>query len=122
MSAELEDVRRLLIITYHFPPDGAIGGQRWAGLSKYLARLGWEVHVVTSSAAHYGEEPSNVRRHTPRPRRTLNDLYKSAIGRVRSAGSSPNGRKVADHPAQRASVSWRRPLSAVRRILSSMMS
>src|SRR6266516_3628641 len=48
--------RRLLIISYHFPPDGAIGGQRWAGLSKYLARLGWEVHIVTASAP--GSEPS----------------------------------------------------------------
>jgi hypothetical protein len=41
--------RRLLVITYHFPPDGSVGGQRWAGLSKYLARLGWEVHVITAA-------------------------------------------------------------------------
>src|SRR3989475_3192065 len=40
--------RRLLVITYHFPPDGSVGGLRWAGITKYLARLGWEVVVVTA--------------------------------------------------------------------------
>ena len=47
--SESAPIRRLLIISYHFPPDGAIGGLRWAGLSKYLGRMGWDVHVVTAS-------------------------------------------------------------------------
>ena len=77
------DVPRLLVITYHFPPDGAIGGQRWAGLSKYLARLGWEVHVVTAAAE--GSQPSipGVYRHYCCRRRTLNDVYRAAAHRLR---------------------------------------
>ena len=45
----MSDVRRLLVITYHFGPDGSVGGLRWAGITKYLARLGWEVSVITAA-------------------------------------------------------------------------
>src|SRR5258705_534921 len=52
----VSDVRRLLVITYHFPPDGAIGGQRWAGSATAAARAlmrerGFDV-VVTSGPPH----------------------------------------------------------------------
>ena len=40
---------RLLVVTYHFPSDGHVGGLRWAGITKYLTRLGWEVAVVTAA-------------------------------------------------------------------------
>src|SRR2546423_1500112 len=43
------DTRRLLIVSYFFPPDGAVGGLRWAGITKYLVALGWKVSVVTAS-------------------------------------------------------------------------
>lgn len=43
------DARRLLVITYYFGPDGSVGGLRWAGITKYLARLGWKVSVVTAA-------------------------------------------------------------------------
>ena len=41
--------RRLLVITYYFGHGGPIGGLRWAGITKYLGRLGWEVCVVTAA-------------------------------------------------------------------------
>ena len=43
------DARRLLLITYSFPPDGFVGGLRWGGMTKYLTRLGWQVSVVTAA-------------------------------------------------------------------------
>ncbi|MGH7634515.1 MAG: glycosyltransferase, partial [Gemmatimonadaceae bacterium] len=83
--------RRLLVITYHFPPDGAVGGLRWAGLSKYLSRRGWEVHVVTSAPSGDTPLPPNVFRHD-RPRRsTLNDAYNVVARRVRGAGALSSG-------------------------------
>ena len=39
---------RLLVITYYFDPDGPVGGLRWLGITKYLARLGWKISVVTA--------------------------------------------------------------------------
>ena len=75
--------RRLLVLSFHFPPDGSVGGLRWHALSKYLARLGWEVHVVTGSDP--GEEPveSGVKVHYAPPRKTLNDGYNAL--RIRMA-------------------------------------
>ena len=43
------DTRRLLVITYDFGPSGPVGGLRWAGIAKYLARLGWTISVVTAA-------------------------------------------------------------------------
>src|SRR3989442_4304471 len=91
-----DDPPRLLVVTYHFPPDGSVGGPRWAGITKFLARLGWQVAVVTA-AAPIASGPA-VRAHVewcPR-RRTLIDYYR----RVRrpddgSDGSSPNGTRLA---------------------------
>lgn len=114
-------VRRLLVITYHFPPDGAIGGQRWAGLSKYLARLGWEVHIVT--AAHAGQEQStpNVHRHFRRRRRTLNDLYRAVAGRGRQRSTAHHS-LIREDPGLLPSFDWARPLGAARRFLATAMS
>jgi glycosyltransferase involved in cell wall biosynthesis len=45
-------VRRLLVVTYHHPPDTS-GGHRWALMGRWLRTLGYEVVTVTS-AAHGG--------------------------------------------------------------------
>ena len=114
------DVRRLLVITYHFPPDGAIGGQRWAGLSKYLARLGWEVHVITASAADAEQPAPNVHRHFRPRRRTLNDVYKAVAGRFRQRARTDH-QPLREISARLPSFSPMRPVAAVRRILGRSM-
>lgn len=92
-SSDKQQMRRVLIINYHFPPDGSVGGLRWAGFSKYLSRQGVEVHVVTSAINSESHHPG-VQVH-PVPRMsTLNDLYNRVSGVVRrpkraSAGTSP---------------------------------
>jgi glycosyltransferase involved in cell wall biosynthesis len=118
--ARNSDVRRLLVITYHFPPDGAVGGQRWAGLAKYLARLGWEVHVVTASAAGAQEETPGVHRHFRPGRRTLNDVYNAAAARFRQR-SSRDRQPVPENPDRPRPFSPLRPVAALRRILGSSM-
>jgi glycosyltransferase involved in cell wall biosynthesis len=42
--------RRLLILSYYFPPDPSIGGARWAAMSEWLRRAGHEVTVLTSTS------------------------------------------------------------------------
>src|SRR5438045_8917016 len=82
--------RRLLVVSYHFPPDGTIGGQRWAGLYKYLARLGWEVHVVTAAAGDDFQMPDGVHRHFRARRTTLEDWYRARVNARRArAGATP---------------------------------
>jgi glycosyltransferase involved in cell wall biosynthesis len=114
------DVPRLLVITYHFPPDGAIGGQRWAGLSKYLVRLGWEVHVITACAETPQQSTPGVHRHVRLRRRTLNDAYNAVAGRFkqRSNGDRQLRREARGRPR---SFSPMRPVAAVRRIIGSSM-
>src|SRR5688500_2008490 len=113
-------IRRLLVITYHFPPDGSVGGQRWAGLSKYLARLGWEVHVITAAVAGEGDTTPYVHRHVRDRRRTLNDFYRSAIKRRRGRVQSHHGTQAASMPARQPSTRFP-TLAGVRRILGSSM-
>ena len=51
--------RRILVISYFFPPDQTVGGARWAAMSSWLRRQGHEVTVLTTNAAGAlpGEEP-----------------------------------------------------------------
>ena len=114
------DARRLLVITYHFPPDGAIGGQRWAGLSKYLARLGWEVHVVTAAAASEEPATTGVHRHFCCRRRTLNDVYRAAASRLRKR-SNGDRHLPGETRGKLRSFSPMRPVAAMRRIVGSSM-
>ncbi|MCC6927891.1 MAG: hypothetical protein IT359_02760 [Gemmatimonadaceae bacterium] len=38
--------RRLLLVSYAFPPDSSIGALRWEKLVGYAARRGWQVDVI----------------------------------------------------------------------------
>ncbi len=54
-------MRKLLIISYYWPPAGGPGVQRWVKLSKYLSHLGYQCHVVTvdeASASYPSLDPS----------------------------------------------------------------
>jgi glycosyltransferase involved in cell wall biosynthesis len=48
--------RRLLILSYYFPPDPSIGGARWAAMSEWLRRAGHEVTVLTSTSNGRGDD------------------------------------------------------------------
>lgn len=40
-------MKRVLIITYYWPPSGGSGVQRWLKFAKYLPQLGWEPVIYT---------------------------------------------------------------------------
>jgi glycosyltransferase involved in cell wall biosynthesis len=40
-------MKKVLLISYHFPPSTAIGGLRMQGLAKYLPEFGWEATILT---------------------------------------------------------------------------
>lgn len=42
-------MKRLLIISYYWPPTGGSGVQRWVKFTKYLTRMGWHCIVYTPS-------------------------------------------------------------------------
>ena len=41
--------RRLLVLTYYYPPQPGSGSNRWAAMSKYLRRLGYDVRLITAA-------------------------------------------------------------------------
>jgi len=40
-------MKKVLIITYYWPPTGGVGVQRWLKFSKYLRNFGWEPVIYT---------------------------------------------------------------------------
>ena len=42
-------MRKVLIITYYWPPSGGAGVQRWLKFVKYLRDFGWEPVIYTPS-------------------------------------------------------------------------
>ena len=52
-------MKRVLIITYYWPPSGGSGVQRWLKMSKYLPENGWQPVIYTTENAEYPvEDPS----------------------------------------------------------------
>jgi hypothetical protein len=45
--------KRVLIITYYWPPSGGIGVLRCLKMAKYLRDFGWEPIIYTAKNAHY---------------------------------------------------------------------
>lgn len=52
--ANLRGVKKVLVITYYWPPGGGAGVQRWLKFVKYLRDFGWEPVVYTPEN---GEQP-----------------------------------------------------------------
>ena len=49
-------MKRVLIITYYWPPSGGSGVQRWLKMSKYLPEYGWQPVIYTADNAEYPVE------------------------------------------------------------------
>lgn len=49
-------MKRVLIITYYWPPSGGSGVQRWLKMSKYLPENGWQPFIYTADGAEYPVE------------------------------------------------------------------
>lgn len=46
-------MKRVLIITYYWPPSGGSGVQRWLKMSKYLPEYGWQPVIYTPEEGEY---------------------------------------------------------------------
>ena len=46
-------MKRVLIITYYWPPSGGAGVQRWLKFTKYLRDFGWEPVIYSPSNPDY---------------------------------------------------------------------
>lgn len=63
--------RRLILVSWHFPPDPAVGGLRWQKLARFAHERGWSVDVVTrdpgglthADGERVADLPTGIRRH-----------------------------------------------------------
>lgn len=55
--------RRVLLVSFFYPPDPAIGGRRVAKLSQYLPEAGWQPYVLTARGRGSEEVPPGVDVH-----------------------------------------------------------
>lgn len=58
-------MKRVLIITYYWPPSGGSGVQRWLKMSKYLPEYGWQPVIYTALDAEYPVEDRTLERDIP---------------------------------------------------------
>jgi glycosyltransferase involved in cell wall biosynthesis len=83
--------RRLLVLSFHAPPEMAVGGLRWAGLTRHLAERGWEIRVITASPdAASVIHPDGLSVHEVPRWATLGDWYRR-WKRARAAKKASGG-------------------------------
>lgn len=80
-------MKKVLIITYYWPPSGGAGVQRWLKFVKYLRNFGWEPVVYTTENAEYPVADYTLEKDIPPNLEVLKtkvwepyDIYKKFIG------------------------------------------
>ncbi|MEO8150345.1 MAG: glycosyltransferase family 4 protein [Bacteroidia bacterium] len=80
-------MKRVLIITYYWPPAGGAGVQRWLKFVKYLNRLGWQPVIYTPSNPENPVDDASLIKDIPENLTVIKqpiwepyDLYKKLIG------------------------------------------
>ncbi|MBR3303311.1 MAG: glycosyltransferase family 4 protein [Bacteroidales bacterium] len=81
-------MKRLLLITYYWPPSGGSGVQRWLKMAKYLPQNGWEVVVYTPSNPDANSTDSSLVKEIPpsievikRKIKEPYSIYKKLVGK-----------------------------------------
>lgn len=81
-------MKRVLIITYYWPPSGGAGVQRWLKFSKYLPEFGWQPVVYTVENGELPSEDKSLMSDIPDEAEILKqpiwepyDAYKKFVGR-----------------------------------------
>jgi len=85
-------MRKVLIITYYWPPSGGGGVQRWLKFSKYFSELGWEPIIYTPENPEYPALDENLLSEIPENMKVVKTriwepygLYKKFTNRKKDA-------------------------------------
>ena len=58
-------MKKVLIITYYWPPSGGAGVQRWLKFVKYLRDFGWDPIVYVPENPEYPSEDFSFEKDIP---------------------------------------------------------
>ena len=71
--------RRLLIVTYPYPPVPSVGGNRWLAMTKYLRRAGHDVAAPEDAPGPWALSLAGHGRRAAAAWRALGDQYEQAV-------------------------------------------
>ena len=81
-------MKRVLVITYYWPPSGGSGVQRWVKFAKYLPQEGWQPVIYTPENPEYTAVDHTLEAEIPRSteiiRRPITEpynLYRKLMGK-----------------------------------------
>lgn len=81
-------MKKVLVISFYWPPFGGGGVQRWLKMTKYLPEFGWKPIVYTPESPHIGLEDDSLEAQIHRDVEVIKqpiwepyDLYKKFSGR-----------------------------------------
>ncbi|HEV8411450.1 MAG TPA: oligosaccharide flippase family protein [Gemmatimonadaceae bacterium] len=89
-TADKPDIPRLLLVTYHFPPDPAIGSLRWQKFARHAAARGWGVDVImrhpdelhSPDQERIADLPPGVRVYGVRTRKSWLNRFENPLARI----------------------------------------
>lgn len=90
-KSNTEAKKRVLILTYYWPPSGGSGVQRWLKFAKYLPEFGWEPIIYTAENPEYPVIDTSLEAEVPEGLTVLKqpifepyDFYKKFMGQKKS--------------------------------------
>jgi len=81
-------MKKVLIITYYWPPSGGAGVQRWLKFAKYLPQYGWEPIIYTPENPDFAIEDQSLQKDISKDLQVIKrkiwepyEIYKALIGK-----------------------------------------
>jgi glycosyltransferase involved in cell wall biosynthesis len=81
-------MKKVLIITYYWPPSGGAGVQRWLKFAKYLPQYGWQPIIYTPENPDFAVEDQSLQKDISQDLIVLKtkiwepyEIYKTIIGK-----------------------------------------
>lgn len=102
-------LKRLLIITYYWPPTGGSGVQRWVKFSKYLPEFGWQPVVYTPENPEQLARDESLLKDIPACAEVIKTHISEPYAIYRRLTGGKAGQEVNPVNAQRKS--WKQRLS-----------
>lgn len=90
-------MKKVLIITYYWPPSGGSGVQRWVKFSKYLPQYGWQPVIYTPENPEMTSRDESLEEDIPREavviKRHITEfysIYRKLMGKKEAASQEVN--------------------------------
>ena len=104
-------MKRVLVITYYWPPSGGSGVQRWVKFAKYLPSEGWQPVIYTPSNPDLGSVDESLLSDIPSEAEIINRRIFEPYGIYRKLTGSKGQIKVEANPGGGGKGSFLKRLS-----------